>query len=908
MVSRLCRFVLAVVIGVLLPPWAAGWAVAATAEQRIALVVGIGAYAHAPELPNPRNDAQAMAGALRGMGFTVEEKYDLDNRGMAEALRGFGIRAAQADVALLYFAGHGMQVGGTNFLIPADARLERERDLVYEALPLNLPMGELAQARKLGILILDACRNNPFADRLVRSGTKRTEVHSGFARIDDTPTDTLVAMATRADAVAEDGTGDHSPYTASLLKNFEVPGLELSLFFRRVRDDVMQLTQGRQEPYLYGSLGAAPFYFNPLPENRAPQLAEVKPLEVFDRGGAEPVGVNRPTDPDGDQLFAQVTGLPRGGAVRIGDRVVLIGDYLTVDQLAATTFKPDATHLGDAGSFDFAVMDGRGGVARGGVPILIKASNRPPVAAAERTVRTVVNPLRLDVPVDPDGDPLTFIVSAVPERGKVRDGTTPVKPGDRLSPEQLTALTFDPERAPAGRAGVFSVLVEDGRGGRATVSAVLEVEDAGAPPPAADLEEALWRRVRDSRDPGEVEAFLRLFDGGPFVGLARERLNALRSSEGATVAEAKSGSTGTGKESSAVSGTAASGTATAEPSHPAPAELRVEPTGEGMYVAMADSVLRAGPDTRSDAVGGVAKGGYVRVLGRVANADWYRVVLDDGAQGFVSGPALRPAGPEDRQRLAMTAPSAPPSQGRAQGNGNSFQDCADCPSMVKVPAGSFTMGSDKGDPAQRPAHRVTVSRPFAIGAYEVTVAEWRACVEGGGCSAMPRMSNVSDDTPVHNIHFEDALAYAAWLSRKTGQRYRLPSEAEWEYAARGGATGRFAWGDGLTPGALQANCRDCGGSFDRMRPASVGRFQPNGFGLYDTSGGVAEWVADCWNPGYKGAPADGSAWTSGECRKRVLRGGSWRDELDAITVTARIGYDADVRYVADGFRVARDLN
>ena len=905
MVSRLCRFVLAVVIGVLLPPWAAGWAVAATAEQRIALVVGIGAYAHAPELPNPRNDAQAMAGALRGMGFTVEEKYDLDNRGMAEALRGFGIRAAQADVALLYFAGHGMQVGGTNFLIPADARLERERDLVYEALPLNLPMGELAQARKLGILILDACRNNPFADRLVRSGTKRTEVHSGFARVDDTPTDTLVAMATRADAVAEDGQGDHSPYTASLLKNFEVPGLELSLFFRRVRDDVMQITQGRQEPFLYGSLGAAPFYFNPLPENRPPQLAAIRTLEVFDRGGTEGLGIARPSDPDNDQLFAQVTGLPRGGGVRIGDRVVLIGDYLTVDQLAAATFRPDASHLGDAGSFEFAVMDGRGGVARGTVPILIKPSNRPPVAVAERSVRAVVNSLRLEVPTDPDGDPLTFTVSAVPERGEVRDGTTALKPGDRLAPERLTALTFDPERAPAGRAGVFSVLVEDGRGGRTTMSALLEVDEAGASLPQADLEESLWRRVRDSRDADALDAFLRLFGTGPFAGPARDRLSRLQT-ESAKVAAASSAA-GAGSSGSSGGGSSSGGSSGGKAAPPP--ELQLDTAGEGMYVAVADAELRAGPDARSDRVGNITKDGPVRVLGRVADADWYRVALDDGTQGFVRGPALRPAGPEDRQRLALAAPAQPGgSQGRAQGNGNSFQDCPECPPMMRIPAGSFVMGSERGDPSQRPPRRVTFARPFAIGVYEVTVANWRACVEGGGCAAMPRMRNPSDDTPVHNIHVEDALAYTEWLSRKTGQRYRLPSEAEWEYAARGGSAARFSWGDSLTPGARLANCRDCGGSFDRSLPAPVGSFQPNAFGLYDTSGGVAEWVADCWNPGYKGAPADGSAWMEGDCRKRVLRGGSWRDGQDAIAVTARIGYDADVRYFADGLRVARDLN
>ncbi|WP_109121208.1 SUMF1/EgtB/PvdO family nonheme iron enzyme [Azospirillum sp. TSO22-1] len=853
--------------------------------QRIALVIGIGTYAQAPELPNARNDSRAFAGALRKLGFVVEERNDLPNRGLAEALRDFGVRAQKAEVALIYFAGHGMQVGGTNYLIPADAKLARERDLVYEALPLNLPLGEVSQARKLGILIIDACRNNPFVERLARSTPGRVEVHAGFARIDDTPSDTLVALATRADAVAEDGAGEHSPYTEALLKNLEVPGLELSLFFRRVRDSVMQTTQGRQEPYIYGSLGATPFYFNPQPENRPPELGALKPLELSDRAGAEPMRIARPTDPDGDQLFAQVTGLPRGGAARIGDRVVLIGDYLTVDQLAAVTFKPDASHVGDAGSFDFAVMDGRGGVARGRVAVTIKPSNRAPIAAAERTVHAAATALRMEPPVDPDGDPLTLTVSAVPERGTVKDGTRALKPGDRLSPEQLAGLTFEPERGAAGRAGAFAIQADDGRGGRTAQSVVLEVDPPGAPPADGDVEEALWRRVRDSRSAGEVEAFLRLFAEGPHAALARERLASL-------VAEGEGGVT------SLAAATPPS--SQPPPAQPKPAELKVETSADGMYVAVADASLRAGPDNRSDVVGSVGRGATVRVVGRVQDADWYRVSMEDGVQGFLSGPTLRPAGREDRQRLALAAPTNP--QPRAE-TPNAFQDCAECPKMVHVPGGGFLMGSDKGDTSQRPAHRVTV-KPFALGVYEVTVAEWRACVEAGGCSEMPRMANATDETPVHNIHWGDAQAYVAWLGKKTGQRYRLPSEAEWEYAARAGSTSRYGWGE--VGGVGNANCRDCGGSFDRLRPASVGSFRPNAFGVHDMHGGVAEWVADCWNAGYKGAPSDGTAWTSGECKKRVLRGGSWRDELESITVTVRLGYDADVRYVADGFRVARE--
>ncbi|WP_170295718.1 SUMF1/EgtB/PvdO family nonheme iron enzyme [Azospirillum brasilense] len=804
-------------------------------EKRIALVVGIGKYEFAPELQNPVNDAKAIAEALRMLQFDVDEKFDMDNRGFERALRDFGIRASQADVAVIFYAGHGIQVGGNNYIVPADAKLERERDLVYEAMPLNLMMGELSQARKLGILMLDSCRNNPFVDRLKQAGQNRIQVNYGFARVDDTPSDTLVAMATRADQLAEDGQGDHSPYTDALLQHLQTPGLELSLFFRNVRDTVRQATNGRQEPYIFGSLGAAPFYFNPRPPNRPPVLGEIRPLELSDRGDAEPLRIGRPTDPDDDQLFAQISGLPRGGSVRIGDRIVLIGDYLTVEQLAATSFKPDATVVGDAGRFDFAIMDGRGGVVRGGVAITIKPSNREPVVAGARTIRALPNPLAIEAPVDPDGDPLTVTITAVPDRGKVRDGATLIRPGDRLPAEGLTRLTFDPEQERAGAAGAFTYQVEDGKGGKATGTVTLEIAPPGAAPAAPALEESLWQMVKGSREPADFEAFLRLFGSGAYAKPAREKLGAL---------------TPAAKPPEVASARPPPSTQSAPPPVPPPAPV---------------------------------------------------------VEAAASPP---PASPQPVPAPEQVA-AAPPN-----GNGNSavrnhsrsasFQDCPACPVMVRIAPGSFTMGSDQGDRSERPVHKVTIAKPFALGAYEVTVAEWRACVEGGGCTGgMPRMTKPTDSTPIHNISWLEAQAYAKWLSQKTGQRYRLPSEAEWEYAARGGTTGRYWW-DGQT-GTL-ANCKDCGGAQERLTPASVGSYKPNPFGLHDMNGGVAEWVADCWHADYAGAPTDGSAWTSTNCRERVLRGGSWRGGLADITDTARLFYDPDVRYLNNGVRVLRELN
>ena len=921
------------------PPGGKGATPPSTPEKRVALVVGIGKYEFAPELQNPKNDAKAIADALRKLQFEVEEKFDVDNRSFERSLRDFGIRASQADVAVIFYAGHGIQVGGNNYLVPADAKLERERDLVYEALPLNLMMGELSQARKLGILMLDACRNNPFVDRLKQAGQNRVQVNYGFARIDDTPSDTLVAMATRADQLAEDGQGDHSPYTAALLQHLETPGLELSLFFRNVRDTVRQATNGRQEPYIFGSLGATPFYFNPRPPNRPPVLGELKPMEITDRADAEPLRVGRPTDPDDDQLFAQVSGLPRGGSVRIGDRVVLIGDYLTVEQLAATSFKPDATFVGDAGSFDFAVLDGRGGVVRGGVKITIKPSNRPPVVLSERTLRAVPNPLNIEPPTDPDGDPLTITVTTVPERGKVKDGATLVRPSDRLTPEALNRLTFDPEESSPGPAGAFAFLVEDGKGGRATGTVKLEIGSPGAAPPTPALEESIWQMVKDKKDPVDLEAFLRLFGTGAYADLARQKLGTL-----ATVARRSETTTSSQPVIVTTPPPEPAGTeiAMAAPKADPPKadtksdQVKLEPVEEGTYVIISDANLRTSPANNATRVANLPRNTTVRVLGRVPGVNWYRVATSDGAQGYVFAPLVHmtpaaesrteanpppqpekaqpekqqaavPSPPPAEQQVAATTPPAPGSGAvRNHSKSNSFQDCPECPVMVRIQPGTFTMGSDQGDRSERPAHKVTIAKPFALGAYEVTVAEWRACVDGGGCpDGMPRMTNANDNTPIHNISWQEAQAYAKWLSQKTGQRYRLPTEAEWEFAARGGTSGRYWWGG--EPG-VYANCQDCGGPHERLTPAAVGSYKPNPYGLHDMNGSVAEWVADCWHPDYAGAPSDGSAWTTGNCRERVLRGGSWRAAMTDISDTARLFYDVDVRYLNNGVRVLRELN
>jgi formylglycine-generating enzyme required for sulfatase activity/class 3 adenylate cyclase len=253
-------------------------------------------------------------------------------------------------------------------------------------------------------------------------------------------------------------------------------------------------------------------------------------------------------------------------------------------------------------------------------------------------------------------------------------------------------------------------------------------------------------------------------------------------------------------------------------------------------------------------------------------------------------PAVPPAGP----RVAALPPPVKPDTNLA---GGTFRDCQRCPEMVRVPAGSFIMGSNE-DPTEQPSHRVTVSA-FAIGRHPVTIGEWRACIAAQACQYEPQGD---DGLPVFNVSWDDAQQYLAWLSKATGRPYRLPSEAEWEYAARGGTATAYWWGASLAPG--MANCRGCGEPYDATRPTKVAAFKPNGFGLYDMAGGVNQWVADCWHRTYQRAPVDGSAWTQPNCRERVLRGGSWRSDPTDVRVASRASYESSVRYPAHGFRVA----
>lgn len=221
------------------------------------------------------------------------------------------------------------------------------------------------------------------------------------------------------------------------------------------------------------------------------------------------------------------------------------------------------------------------------------------------------------------------------------------------------------------------------------------------------------------------------------------------------------------------------------------------------------------------------------------------------------------------------------------------------PQMVALPGGWFQMGSHE-DRSEEPVHFVQV-RPFWIGKYPVTVGEWDACVAAGGCKQIPNSTH-EPDQPMSNVSWLDAMSYVHWLAHASGVPYRLPSEAEWEYAARAGSMTRYWWGNEVEMD--HADCHGCGSFKEEAGPLKVGSFAPNRFGLFDMGGDVAEWVADCWHPNYAGAPTNGAAW---ECRNggdHVLRGGSWMSTPNMVRASDREHYETSVRYPGNGFRIA----
>ena len=684
--------------------WAAGLALSAAAAlsvalpalaapERVALVIGNAAYQHAPDLANPLNDAADVAAALERVGFSVTSLTDADEQGLEGGLQAFRRKASASKIAVVFYAGHGIEVDKHNYLVPVDAQLQSDGDVEYEAVPLDLVMRSVKGAKEFRLVVLDACRKNPFLASMRREAGSTRSIGRGLARTEPTVGGTLLAYSAKEGTVAADGSGRNSPYTEALLRYLEEPGLEVGLMFRKVRDAVVESTGQAQEPFAYGSLSAKGAYFIP------------------------PVGL--PPDPTDET--------PGGGAVADG--------------------------------------------------------------------------------------------------------------------------------------------------------------------PGMELE--YWKSVNAIEDPGAkvaaLLAYRERFPAGVYASLADIQLKALRATE--------------------------AGSGGAEERSPSAGEANLRLTREelrGIQRALAQAGYDPGP------ADGIIGRGTRGAIGR-----WQR------AQGRSATEYL---GPEDAKALLALAPVPGPAVADPPQAGERFWVCDEawCPEMVVVPAGSFMMGSPASEEGrydnEGPRHRVEIRESFAVGVYEVTRGQFAAFVgatdhdagnrcltyEGGSWEWREGRSwrnpgfDQTDAHPVVCVSWEDARAYVDWLREKTGEAYRLLSESEWEYVARAGTQTRYGWGDEV--GSERANCDGCGSRWDNRQTAPVGQFEANRFGLHDVHGNVWEWVEDCWNGSYAGAPADGSAWRSGNCDQRVLRGGSWYLNPRGLRAAYRNRNVSGYRNYDIGFRIARTLD
>jgi formylglycine-generating enzyme required for sulfatase activity/class 3 adenylate cyclase len=260
-----------------------------------------------------------------------------------------------------------------------------------------------------------------------------------------------------------------------------------------------------------------------------------------------------------------------------------------------------------------------------------------------------------------------------------------------------------------------------------------------------------------------------------------------------------------------------------------------------------------------------------------------------------AAPNVQPLSP-----AAPTAPQVSPTPASPATPGAQRASAMPEPEMIPLRGGAFAMGSNE-DISEKPVHQVTI-KPFAISKYPITVREWNECAAAKACTFA---ATGKGDAPITNVSWSDAKQFVAWLAGATQKPYRLPSEAEWEYAARGDTQTKYWWGDQLKPG--MANCKNCTDTASAEQPVKVGSFKPNPFGLYDMGGGVDQWVEDCWHKTYQGVPSDGSPWSAGDCSSHVIRSGSWKNDAMYVRPANRGNYDTNVRYPTHGFRVALSL-
>jgi len=444
----------------------------ALAAKRVALVIGNSSYQNVPSLPNPANDAAAVTDMFKAAGFdVVESRRNLKNAELRRVLNNFYDSARDADFAVIYYAGHGIEVDGSNYIVPVDALLERDRDVVDETIPLDRVVQSIEPARQLRLIILDACRENPFAQNMKRSIATRG-ITRGLARVDPMTPNTLIAFAAKAGSTADDGNGKHSPFTTSILNHLTAPGLDLRKAFGIIRDEVMAATNNKQEPYVFGSLGGADVALVPAP---------VVPVAVAPQA---PSAQDVATEVRREYEFAE----------RVGTKEVW--DYFL--QAHSTGFYAD---LAKAQRNKLLAEEAR-------------------VAATQQAKVAIDEQIRLAV----QGALASEQANAAAKTKEAEEARLAAEKASEEAKVAVVAQTAAPVKVAS---------LSDGTPATPNPPPVARIPDVppsvSAPGREPSAKETLdWDKVKDSTDPAALQKYIKLYPGSPLSIKAQQRLDVLK--------------------------------------------------------------------------------------------------------------------------------------------------------------------------------------------------------------------------------------------------------------------------------------------------------------------------------------------------------------------------------------------
>ncbi|OWV73966.1 peptidase [Rhizobium sp. R339] len=462
-VKRLCAYLLTAA-AILLSVGIAHGAVTGESSRRVALVIGNSVYKTLPSLPNPANDVEEVANTLRAAGFDVTIGVNVDRIGLEDTVRRFLRSTSNAEAGLIYYSGHGIQVGGQNFIVPIDATLETPYDVETQTMPLDLILNHLKQNSRVQLIFLDACRNNPFnaqkfwmAEKLEPVGATR-----GLARI-DSDLGSLIAFSTEPGQVALDGEGALSPYSESFIKRASEPNKEIRQVLTDVRRDVIAMTNGKQVPWENSSLMDS-FYFIPAPP--PPSVEPMQQASVPEGAAATPLMIAPPHDETGSALLVTINQLPQTGKLSFDGKPVEQGAKLPAAALTALTYDSSGVAAGTVGLIGYTVSDPYGQATQGVVAITVSADAGAKLAQLEQEKQTRladagaylkelprdidttigVGPVKANLPEVPaSAAEMTFKVAALPDKGTLRAGDRVIGLGHVLEATDVPALSYEPQ-------------------------------------------------------------------------------------------------------------------------------------------------------------------------------------------------------------------------------------------------------------------------------------------------------------------------------------------------------------------------------------------------------------------------------------------------------------------------------